>query len=118
MNLFMALYFGFDPEVISNSFSIFTLVGDSVIAKRVYRGCVISVASRQTLVDLLELHMVDLNVILRMDWLHSSYASLDGRTHKVIFRFLSESIIKWEGGSLAPRGGSFTILEIKDYSPK
>lgn len=55
---------------------------------RDFIGGVVSVEGKQTLVDLLELDIVDFDIILRMDWLHSSYASLDCRTCRVIFRFL------------------------------
>ena len=58
LNLFLILFF------------VSTPIGDSVIAKRVYRGCVVSISSREALVDLIELDMVDFDVILGMDWLH------------------------------------------------
>ncbi|KAF3629454.1 ALBINO3-like protein 1, chloroplastic [Capsicum annuum] len=79
-----------------------TTPGDSVIAKRVYRRCVVSVGGRQTLVDLFKLDMVDFDII-EMDWLHSCYASLDYRTRNVISGFPGELVIEWKGGSLAPR---------------
>lgn len=46
------MHFGFDLECISNPFSISTLVGDSLMARLVYGGCVISMGSRETLVHL------------------------------------------------------------------
>ncbi|KAF3663690.1 hypothetical protein FXO38_10525 [Capsicum annuum] len=86
----------------TDPFTISTPVDDSVIVKRVYKGCAISVGSRETLVDLFELDMVDFDVILRMDLLYSSYAYLDCWTRMVIFRLPSESGIELESGSLAP----------------
>lgn len=44
--------------------------------------------------DLFELDVVNFDVILGMDWLHSCYTSLDYRTHKVIFKFPNEPVIK------------------------
>lgn len=44
--------------------------------------------------DLFELDMVDFEVILGMDWLHSFYTSFECRTRKVVFRFPGESIIE------------------------
>lgn len=73
----MAVHFGFGPECIPDSFSVSTSVGDSVVAKRVYRGCLVSVGGREALVDLIEFDMIDFDVILGMEWLHSCYASLD-----------------------------------------
>ena len=112
MTLFVVVYFGFDPEVILDPFSISTPVSDFVVAKRVYRGCVVSVGSKETLVDLFELDMVDFDVIMRMDWLYSCYASLDCRTRKVVFNFPNNLVIKWEGGFLALKGKFISILEI------
>ena len=63
----MAIYLGFVPENIFNPFSVSTLMGDSVIARKLYRGCVVSIFHRETLVDLIELDMVDFYVILGMD---------------------------------------------------
>lgn len=38
-----------------------------------------SIIPRETLVDLIELDMIDFDVILGMDWLHLCYTSLDCR---------------------------------------
>lgn len=48
-----------------------------MIAKRVYRGCDIYISSRKSLVDLFKLVIVDFDVIVGMDWLHSSYVFLE-----------------------------------------
>lgn len=65
---FMAVYFDFGLEFISDPFSMSMsiLVGDSVIAKRVYRVCMVSFSDRETLMDLIELDMVDFDIILGM----------------------------------------------------
>ena len=47
-----------------------TPVGDSVVAKRVYRNCPTILSDRVTHVELVELDMVDLDVILGMDLLN------------------------------------------------
>lgn len=54
-------HFGFCLKNISNPFLMFIL-------------------HRKTLVDLIELVMVDFDMILRMYWLHLCYASMDCRT--------------------------------------
>lgn len=66
--------------------SVSTRVGISIIARKVYRVCVVSVGSKGTVVDLFELDMVGFYVIFRMDWLHSCYAYLDCRTHMIVFK--------------------------------
>lgn len=104
MTLYVIVCFGFDPDIILYPFSISTPVGISNISKNIYSGYVVSVGSKQTLVDLFELDMVDFNIILGIDWLDSCYASLDCLINKVILRFPSEPIIEWEGCSLAARG--------------
>ena len=45
--------------------------------------------------------MVDFDVILGMDWLHSCYASVDCI---VRFQFPDEPILEWKGSSLVPMG--------------
>lgn len=64
---FVAVHFDFGFEVISELFLVFTPIGDSMVAKRVYRVCVVSVGSKDTLVYLFDLDMVDFDVILGMD---------------------------------------------------
>ncbi|PHT92012.1 hypothetical protein T459_07125 [Capsicum annuum] len=80
---YVAVGFGFKPDMIAESFSISTPMGDFVMARRVYKNCVVSILSRDTVADLLELDIVNFDAILGMDWLHSCYATLDCRTQKV-----------------------------------
>lgn len=70
----------------------------------------VSISSKETLVDLFKLDMVDFYCILRMNWLHLWYASLDYRTCKVVFKFPNEPFIMWEGGFLAPKGKFISYL--------
>ena len=60
---YMTVCFSFDPEVVLDLFSISTLIDDSIFSKRIDRGYVVSVGSKQTLVDLFELDMVDFDII-------------------------------------------------------
>lgn len=46
------------------------------------------------MVELVKLDMVDFDAILKMDWLHVCYATLDCRTRKVTFYFPSKVVIK------------------------
>ena len=54
------------PDILVEPFSVTTLVGDSVVAKRVYRSYLISLTNRDTLVDLVERDMFDFDFILGM----------------------------------------------------
>ncbi|XP_069150141.1 uncharacterized protein [Solanum lycopersicum] len=53
--------------------------GESVVAKRLYQNCPISLPNRVSYVDLVELDMLDFDIILGMDWLHACFASIDCR---------------------------------------
>ena len=64
---YVAVGFGFEPEVIIEPFSVSTPVGDSIIARMVYRNCVMSIHSRETMADLIELDLIDFDAILGMD---------------------------------------------------
>lgn len=70
----MAVYFGFCPECIFDPFLGYTSMVDSIIAKRIYRGCVETIIHKDTLVDLIELDMLDFNVIL--EWISFTRALL------------------------------------------
>ena len=65
-------------------FIVSTPVGESVVAKRLYRNCPILLPNRVTHVELVELYMFDCDVILGIDWLYAYMASIDCRTRVVI----------------------------------
>ncbi|KAG5590185.1 hypothetical protein H5410_040699 [Solanum commersonii] len=77
-----------------------TLVGESIIAERVYCDCPISINHKSTIADLIELDMVDFDVILGMDWLHACYTSVDCRTRVVRFQFPNELVLEWKRSSV------------------
>ena len=64
-----------------------TLVGESVVAKRVYINFQIVFTNRFSYVDIVELDILDFDVILGMDWLHACFASIDCRIRVVRFNF-------------------------------
>lgn len=72
------------PKSLLVPFFCFYLGGGLYVFTRLYKVCVISIGGKDTLVDLIELDMVNFDVILGIDWLHSCYDSLDCRTYKVI----------------------------------
>ena len=115
---YIAVQFSVSPETLSEPFSVSTPVGDPVIARRVYRNCPVTVSQKVTSADLVELEMVDFDVILGMDWLHSCYASVDCRTRIVRFQFPDEPILEWKGSSLAPMGRFISYLKARNMISK
>lgn len=55
------------PDILNQPFFVITLVDDSVLARRVFRSCLVYFPSRVTWVDSVELYMVNFHVILEMD---------------------------------------------------
>ncbi|KAH0655152.1 hypothetical protein KY285_030034 [Solanum tuberosum] len=115
---YIAVQFSVSPETLSEPFSVSTPVGDPVIARRVYRNYPVIVSQKVTSADLVELEMVDFDIILGMDWLHSCYASVDCRTRIVRFQFPDEPILEWKGSSLAPMGRFISYLKARKMISK
>ncbi|KAH0748577.1 hypothetical protein KY290_027809 [Solanum tuberosum] len=103
----MVQVFNFDviPEQLSKPFNVSTVIGESILAERVYRDCSISVNHKSTTADLVELDMVDFDVIL------------DCRARVVKFQFPSEPVIKWKSSSAVPMGHFFGTLRQKNDLP-
>ena len=101
---YIVVQFNVNPETLSKPFSVSTLVVDSIIARRIYRNCPVQISQKVTSADLLELEMVDFDVIVGMDFLHSCSASIDCRIMIVRYQFQDEPILEWKGSSLAPMG--------------
>ena len=55
--------------------------------------------------------MVDFDVIIGMDWLHSCYTSVDCRTRTVRFQFPDEPILECKGSIVAPMGQFISYLK-------
>jgi len=100
------------PSIVS------TPIGESTIAKRVYRGCTVEIIDCQTSVDLVELEMVDFDVIMGMDWLASCYANVECRTKIVRFHFPGEAVREWKGDTATPKGRFISYLKVRRMIPK
>ncbi|KAH0713639.1 hypothetical protein KY289_009598 [Solanum tuberosum] len=91
-------------ESLDRPFIVSTPVGESIVARRVYRGCTVEIIDRQTSVDLVELEMVDFDVIMGMYWLASCYANVECRTKIIRFQFPGEADRKYKGDTAKPKG--------------
>ncbi|XP_070050901.1 uncharacterized protein [Nicotiana tomentosiformis] len=70
-------------ELLPQPVEVSTPVGDSIVANHVYRDCTVLINDRPTSVDLVELVMLDLDVIMGMDWLAACYANIDCRAKDI-----------------------------------
>lgn len=75
--------FNMSPEIFLEPLYIDTLISDLVLAKKVYRNCLVLVLHNVILYDLIELQITNFNIILDIDWLHGCYDSIDCRTQVV-----------------------------------
>ena len=75
------------------------LLGESLVAKRMYRNCAIMFPNRVTYVELVELDIHDFDVIFGMDWLHAFFASIYCRIKDVSFNFPNDLILEWKEGN-------------------
>ena len=62
--------------------------------------------------------MVDFDVILSKDWLHSCYASVDCRTRIVHFQFLDEPTLELKGSNITPMGLFISYLKARKMISK
>ncbi|XP_069155800.1 uncharacterized protein [Solanum lycopersicum] len=67
VTLFVAKKFEIFPNISHEPFLVSTPVGESVVAKRVYKNFPIMLPNRVSYVDLVELDMFDFDIILGMD---------------------------------------------------
>ncbi|XP_070014108.1 uncharacterized protein [Nicotiana sylvestris] len=106
------------PEILSDPFTVSTPVGESIIARRVYRGCTITVCGRQTSADLVELEMLDFDAIMGMDWLAACYAMVDCRAKTARFHFPGKPVLEWVSNTATPRGKFISYLKARKMITK
>ncbi|RVW60053.1 Retrovirus-related Pol polyprotein from transposon 17.6 [Vitis vinifera] len=74
-----------------------TPVGDSVVASRMLRNCIVMIGYREMPVDLVLLDLQDFDVILGMDWLASYHAFVDCFEKRVTFSIPGQPKFSFEG---------------------
>ncbi|XP_070028685.1 uncharacterized protein [Nicotiana sylvestris] len=87
---YFSLRFSRQPEPLNDPFLVATHVGESLLAKYVYRACQIRVEGRDTLADLIVLDMIDFDMLMGMNWLSSCYAIVDCHAKIVKFEIPNE----------------------------
>ncbi|CAL8119335.1 unnamed protein product [Prunus armeniaca] len=74
------------PTSMAGSFSISLPTGDVLFADMVFKGCYVQVGDAMLEVNLIPLELVDLDIILGMDWLEKHRASVDCFRKEVVLR--------------------------------
>ena len=72
-----ALYADREGSELDCELVVATPVGHSVIAKKVFKGCVIHIGEHELPADLICMEISDFDVILGMDWLSCHHATVD-----------------------------------------
>ena len=74
-----------------------TLVGKSVLCKKLVRGCPIHIKGRTLTANLIVFDMEGFDIILGMDWLSNNNAIIDCHNKEIIFRLSADSEFKFVG---------------------
>ena len=117
-NTYFANQFEIFLEKLCKPFCASTSVGESILAKKIYRDCPITINHKNTMADLVELDMVDFDVILGMDWFHACYAAINCRTRVIKFQFPYEPIIEWCSSPTFPKGHFISYLKARKLVSK
>ena len=64
---YVVMRFDIIPKQLLEPFNVSTPIGESILVERVYHDSTISINLKDTIADLVELAMVDLDIILGMD---------------------------------------------------
>lgn len=89
---FLATRFNVFSKIMSDILSVYTPIGESILAKRVHKNCHMFVLHKVIPCDLVKLDMVDFDITLGIELLYVSYAFINYRTHRVKFQLPNEPI--------------------------
>ncbi|KAL0533979.1 hypothetical protein IC582_028255 [Cucumis melo] len=87
-----------EVEPLHHVLSVSTPSGECMLSKEKVKACQIEIAGHLIEVTLLVLDMLDLDVILGMDWLAANHASIDCSRKEVTFNPPSTASFKFKGG--------------------
>lgn len=108
---FVAKKFHVESELLHEPYELSTPIGESIVARRVYRNCLVCILHKILPYDLVELDIVDFDVVLRMDWLYAYYASIDCRIRRAKFQFPNELVLEWESHDVVVRGRFISCIK-------
>ncbi|XP_070054600.1 uncharacterized protein [Nicotiana tomentosiformis] len=94
---YFAIYLGVYHDYLSSLVYVSTPMGDSLIVDCVYRSCLIVLSGFETIADLLLLSMVDIDVILDMEWMSPYHAIFDYHVKTMMLSILGLPRLKWRG---------------------
>ncbi|XP_070056570.1 uncharacterized protein [Nicotiana tomentosiformis] len=95
--LIFAPHLGVSQDSLSSPIYVSTPVGDSLVVDCVHWSCLIALSGFETRANLLLLGMVDLDVILGMNWLSPHYANLDCHAKTVTLAMPHLPRLEWRG---------------------
>ncbi|RVW65054.1 Transposon Ty3-I Gag-Pol polyprotein [Vitis vinifera] len=97
VSVFFAGLLGLPVASMDFDLIVATPVGDSVVASRMLRNCIVMIGYREMPVDLVLLDLQDFDVILGMDWLASYHASVDCFEKRMTFSIPGQPKFSFEG---------------------
>jgi hypothetical protein len=81
---------------------ISTLVGKSVICRKIVMGCPIHIEERTLMANLIVFDMEGFDIILGMDWLSNNHTIIDCHNKEIIFRLPVDTKFKFVGTKVDP----------------
>ena len=99
MSSLFASRFGKSPVLLNHPFWVSTLTEGALLVQLMFKSCVVSMNSMDTLANLMLLEMVEFDAILGMDWLASCHATVDYHTKVVKFEIPNRPSFIFRGDS-------------------
>ena len=93
----VASHLSVEPGLLKEQLSVRTPLGESLAVRTVYTECLVRIDTEVFPVDLMVLPLLDLDVILGMDWLTRHRAVVNCYTKEVIFELLGQSRVVFCG---------------------
>ncbi|XP_075507470.1 uncharacterized protein LOC142544294 [Primulina tabacum] len=88
---------GLIPEILVEPFRIATPTSKTIETHKIHRNCIVYINKHTFNAELIQVNMVELDVILGMDWLSKSHAIVDCRRKIIKLRTPSQKEITYHG---------------------